>query len=210
MKTDELINTLALDGASLRPAPALVWTAALLAAIVAAGCVFTLALGVRDNWAASLQTYRYPFKFVVTLSLLAAAWPLLRREASPTARFGLGLLWLVPALLACGVGLELWAVPPDQWLARLYGVNHFFCLMAIPAIGLLPLGAFMLALRFNAPIHHRRAGAAAGLAAGALAATFYASHCPDDSPLFVMVWYPLAIAILTLVGAALGDRLLRW
>jgi hypothetical protein len=35
-------------------------------------------------------------------------------------------------------------------------------------------------------------------------------HCPDDSPLFVAVWYPIAIAFMTAVGAALGARLLRW
>ncbi|NJL07877.1 MAG: DUF1109 domain-containing protein, partial [Methylacidiphilales bacterium] len=55
-----------------------------------------------------------------------------------------------------------------------------------------------------------RAGAVAGLAAGALAATLYAAHCPDDSPLFVASWYGLSIAFVTVAGAALGVRLLRW
>ncbi|MFC6491272.1 NrsF family protein, partial [Nitratireductor sp. GCM10026969] len=54
------------------------------------------------------------------------------------------------------------------------------------------------------------AGAAAGLLAGGLAATFYAAHCTDDSPLFVAVWYTIAVAMLALVGAAIGSRLARW
>ena len=52
------------------------------------------------------------------------------------------------------------------------------------------------------------AGLTAG--AGAVAATFYARHCTDDSPLFVGLWYVLARAIVTLAGALGGSRLLRW
>ena len=48
--------------------------------------------------------------------------------------------------------------------------------------------------------------AAAGLLAGGLAATFYAAHCFDDSPLFVVTWYSLAIAGLTVLGALGGRR----
>jgi hypothetical protein len=53
-------------------------------------------------------------------------------------------------------------------------------------------------------------GAVAGLFAGALGAVLYATHCPDDSPLFVAVWYGLAIAAVALIGALAGRRLLRW
>ena len=35
-------------------------------------------------------------------------------------------------------------------------------------------------------------------------------RCPDDSPLFVAVWYLLAIAIVALTGRVIGARLLRW
>jgi hypothetical protein len=46
--------------------------------------------------------------------------------------------------------------------------------------------------------------------AAALAATVYAAHCTDDSPLFVATWYSLAIAFVTVVGAVIGSRVLRW
>jgi hypothetical protein len=51
---------------------------------------------------------------------------------------------------------------------------------------------------------------AAGLAAGAIAAAIYAWHCPDDSPLFLATWYTITIAGVTVGGALLGRRLLRW
>ena len=54
------------------------------------------------------------------------------------------------------------------------------------------------------------AGALAGAAAAGIAATLYASNCPDDSPLFVASWYPLASLITVAVGAVAGDRFLRW
>jgi hypothetical protein len=84
------------------------------------------------------------------------------------------------------------------------------CLVAIPLIAVGPLAAFLLALRSGAPTAPRRAGAAAGLVAAGLAATLYAAHCSDDSPLFVAAWYSLAISLVVAAGAVLGPRVLRW
>jgi hypothetical protein len=47
------------------------------------------------------------------------------------------------------------------------------------------------------------------LSAG-FAATLYASHCTDDSPLFVATWYTLSAALVTAVGALAGSKLLRF
>jgi hypothetical protein len=48
------------------------------------------------------------------------------------------------------------------------------------------------------------------LLAGGLAAALYALQCTDDSPLFIVTWYSLAIAAVTLIGTLAGRRLLRW
>jgi hypothetical protein len=47
------------------------------------------------------------------------------------------------------------------------------------------------------------------LSAG-LAATLYASHCTDDSPLFVATWYTVATALVRGIGALAGAKLLRY
>ena len=52
-------------------------------------------------------------------------------------------------------------------------------------------------------------GAALGLAVGSLAATLYAFFCTQDSPLFFLIWYGLAIAVVTLAGAVAGRGMLR-
>jgi hypothetical protein len=68
----------------------------------------------------------------------------------------------------------------------------------------------LTSLRQGATTQPVLAGALAGALSGSLAAFIYALHCPDDSALFVALWYSLAIGITTLAGAFAGDRLLRW
>ena len=77
-------------------------------------------------------------------------------------------------------------------------------------VSLGPLAVLLFALKKGAPTQPSLAGAIAGLVAGGMAATFYAAHCTDDSPLFVATWYPLAVALLTIVGALAGRMFVRW
>jgi hypothetical protein len=65
-------------------------------------------------------------------------------------------------------------------------------------------------LRHGAPERPDLAEAAAGVFAGAIGAAFYATHCPDDSPLFVATWYSLAIGLVVVAGKLAGRQLLRW
>lgn len=211
MKTETFISALAADRIiATRPAVALSIAASIGFAVAAAG--FLLALGVRPDAAAALGTLRFPFKFAVTLALFAAGARLALALATPGADVGKpARLFAVPALLLAGaVAIELMAVPVGAWAARLVGTNARVCLVAIPALALGPLAAVLLALRSAAPTAPLRAGAAAGLVAAAIAATLYASHCIDDSPLFVAVWYSLATAVVVAAGAWLGPRVLRW
>jgi hypothetical protein len=84
-------------------------------------------------------------------------------------------------------------------------------LICIPLNAILPFAALVLALRlFAAPTNLWRAGALAGLAAGAISAFVYALHCTDDSLPFIALWYGLAIAGCALIGGLLGPKLLRW
>jgi hypothetical protein len=69
---------------------------------------------------------------------------------------------------------------------------------------------FIAALRNGAPLDPSLSGAIAGLAASSIAAAFYAMNCFDDSPLFVITWYPLAIFGVVLAGYFAGARYLQW
>lgn len=211
MQTGKLIDALAADAGLKPPAMAGAWLLALLAAVAVAAAVFFVTLGPRPDFAIAAETPRFLFKFVVTLVLLASALPGLVAIARPGAR--LVRTWLLvaaPLLLVAAVIGELVVLPSDLRATRWIGTNALLCMVFIPVIGLGPLAAFLLGLRHGAPTRPALAGAMAGVSAGALAATFYAAHCIDDSPLFVAVWYTIAIGMLTLAGALAGRLLLRW
>ena len=74
-------------------------------------------------------------------------------------------------------------------MTRLVGSNSRVCMTAIPLMSLPLLAAALIGLRHGAPARPAVAGAIAGLLSAGLAATLYASHCTDDSPLFVATWY---------------------
>jgi hypothetical protein len=120
------------------------------------------------------------------------------------------VILVVPALLLAAVVTELMVIPNDAWVARLIGTNATPCVLAIPLLALAPLAIGLFAMRTGAPRSPTLAGAAVGFASAMLAATLYALHCFDDSPLFIATWYTLASLPVVAMGALIGRRVLRW
>ncbi|PYE87279.1 NrsF family protein [Phyllobacterium leguminum] len=211
MRTDDLINLIAQD---TRP-PVEVSKALLLALVMGAAtsCVlFFAVLGFRPDVADAIETGRFAFKFLVTLSLFSIASSLLSAMVRPgqgaTARRW--LLLLVPILLLGAVIVELIVTPSGLWGVRLIGSNAVHCLIVIPLLSFFP-GVFLFrAMRNGAPDNPGQAGAIAALASAGIAATLYASNCPDDSPLFVAIWYSAATLAVVAIGYFAGLRFLRW
>jgi hypothetical protein len=140
-----------------------------------------------------------------------AAGVVLIQQARPETTSGLRPALLpVLFLLAVAGTAELASWPSSRWLDLLIGSNAAGCLLLIPVLSVLPLAAAFGVLRRAAPARPPVAGAVAGLFAGAIGAALYATHCTDDSPLFVATWYGAAIAFVTGIGAVLGKKLLRW
>lgn len=212
MKTDELIKILGADAKTTTLQQGRMWLAALLFAVIAAAAVFFMTIGMRADFMQAAQTIRFLFKFVFTATLAITAFMVLRMLAMPGAPAGRYGRWLLvaPLLMAVAVVLELIVMPSSDWGRRLVGNNMMVCLAFIPLVGLVPLAALLVALKHAAPTRRALSGAVAGLLAGGLAATFYAAHCTDDSPLFVATWYGLAIAALGGIGALTGRFFLRW
>jgi len=212
MRTDDLIKALDADARSkAMPLRSAWWLAAGAAALIAAA-VFMLTIGPRPDFMAAAHTMRFLSKFVFTGVLAVSAFVLIRALSVPgtaTGRAAVGMI-AAPLLVIVAVILELFAVPSADWGTRLVGTNMYICMTFIPLIGIGPLAVFLWMLRYGAPTRPVLAGAVAGLLAGGLAATFYAAHCFDDSPLFVATWYTIAIAALALLGALGGRFFVRW
>ena len=174
--------------------------------------LFAVTLGPRPDLALVTSDMRFLFKFVVTLLLALCSallvWRLVRPGAP--ARLQIVALAFVPLVLAAGVLVELFVLPTPSWGARLVGSNGLVCLVSIPFFALPMLIAEILALRQGASTRPALTGVVAGLFAGGVAAAIYAAHCPDDSPLFIALWYSLGIAIVALVGGFAGRLALRW
>ena len=212
MKTSDLIRALAADSEVRAMPPGRALALALIPGIAIALGLHFAVLGLRPHLLTLLGEPRLLFKLCLTHLLAALSGLLVLRLVRPGAsvrRLTL-LLAIVPALLAAAILAELLAVPAAEWGQRLMGSNAMFCLKTIPFLAAAPLVAVLLALRQGAPDHPALAGAAAGLFAGAIGAAFYATHCPDNSPLFVAAWYSLAIGIIAAASALAGRRLLRW
>jgi len=211
MTTDQLITAIAADAAPSRPFDHSFRYAAAIG-IASAGIIFFAAIGPRPDLAAALDTWRFLLKFVITVPLaITATMVVLGMSRPDTWNRYRSFPSMVPlVLLAIAAVLELSVVPRSLWMVRLIGSNSVNCMTLIPLLAIIPLAAFLTVLRRGAPRDPGTTGAAAGLAAAAIAASFYAINCFDDSPLFVITWYPLATSIVAACGYLLGRSILRW
>lgn len=212
METDQLIRTLAADNSHhVRPV-GFVLALALLAAAPVSLAIFFAGLGVRPDVMTAMHNPFFDLKFAVTVSLAISAIALSLHLSRPEASLR-GWVWLllIPAgLLVGGIAGEMMLPQRLPMMTRLVGSNSRVCLTAIPLISLPLLAAALIGLRHGAPTRPAVTGAIAGLLSAGLAATLYASHCTDDSPLFMAAWYSIAAALVTAIGALAGSRVLRF
>ena len=214
MRTDELINTLVADHA-VQPRPKPVGhglVMAIIGGLAISGALFALTLGVRPDIVSALGTWRFDLKLSANLVLvIAATWVALRLSSPTTKPLSAMRPLLVPALLLLAAAMyELVTVPASAWPSRAMGVNGVMCLASIIFLSVLPLMATIYALRRGAPTSPAIMGAVGGLLAGGLGATVFAMHCTNDSPLFVAIWYALAIGLMSMSGLLIGRHVLRW
>lgn len=212
MKTDELIRALAADREFGAPAPGLVLALAGAAGFVLSVLLFTWLVPLRPNLGDAMQSWPFMLKPVEMGILVVASAMAVLRLAKPGAPLSrtLFVAAAVPAIMVAGLAVELTQVPRAEWLVKLAGVHWYVCVFNMVLLSLPILAALLFGLRFGAPTRPALAGAGAGLLAGALAASIYITHCPDDSPIFVAAWFTLAILIAAGIGAMAGARLLRW
>ena len=154
----------------------------------------------------------FDLKFAVTLALASSAIVLALHLSRPEATLrGWAWLLLVPLILLFGgVAAEMMRPQRVPMMTRLIGSNSMLCLAAIPLLSLPLLVAALAGLRHGASTRPAVTGGIAGLLSAGLAATLYASHCTDDSPLFVATWYTIGTALVAAIGALAGQRVLRF
>jgi hypothetical protein len=212
MRTSELIDILARD---VRPTPPGAVNRKLLTALAAGGLITfaIVALGLRcQPLLAAVQQPWFWMKAGYTGLLTVAGAVIVRRLSVPGSRLGaapFAAALVILVIFALGIGQILSAPPAGRvalWLGRTWKVcSPLILLLAVPIYACL-----IAAIRKLAPTRPALAGAAAGFVAGALGATLYGLHCPEQAAAFVATWYTLGIGAATALGALAGRRLLRW
>jgi hypothetical protein len=212
MKTDHLIKALAADQNGPTNPLGRALTLGLLPGLAIAILLYAALLGPRPHLLSLMSSPRLVFKLIFPWVVAACALPTALRLAQPGAdlrRYGTILLALA-ALLVTAVIIELLVLPESEWRTYWIGHNARICVTIIPILAFAPLIAALVVLKQGAPTNPALAGAGAGLLAAAIGAALYATHCPDDSPLFVACWYSLATLIVVTIGTIIGSRWLRW
>lgn len=213
MKTDQLINLLSTN---VEPVKSGQVRKTLAFAIIAGGgaafCVMLGTVGVRADLADASHLFVVALKLVFPITLIALGALLLSKLVRPgqEGRKLFRLLLLPFLVVAIAAAVALVSETPMVWGRMIFGMNWAMCLLCIPLFAVVPFVALIWFLRKGAPTELRRTGAIAGLVAGALGATAYAFHCPDDSIPFIAIWYGAMVALCGFVGSLLGPKLLRW
>ena len=215
---NDLIDDLAVDLKPVKPLRSRpLWVGALFGLSVAALYIWCL-YGPRPelsaltygNWSGNRMSVVKPLMFLALgLSALWGVSGLARPEGRPKLRY------LLPLLIIGGVVLggllveyrqEGWARMSDNLSG---GV--LICYMTILCGGMAGLIVlWRLWLRRSATSHPVALGAMSGLATASLMASAYALHCQGDAPVYLLLVYGAAVAILTGIAALLGSKLLRW
>ena len=155
-----------------------------------------------------------PAAYVATLATawlgvgLAATWAGVSRGRSMLGR---SAIWrvlvaaLTPAALFATAFLAALAWPStrDDDAGALV---HVVCVAVAMVCALGPLAAFAMVRRGSDPVAPRLTGAAIGAASGAWGALFIELYCAHTSVGHIVLGHVLPVALLTLLGALVGDK----
>jgi hypothetical protein len=212
MKTDELIAFLSEDLQPARRGLVLRWLMlGLVAGVAVSALAMMMMLGPRPDLHAAMTQNAFWMKFIYTLALALLGLVIVERQARAGANSRLAMMALAAPVVALIVLASIALSAPQADTAKLVmGDTWMVCPWLIVALSLPVFTGLLIALRRLAPTRLTLAGAAAGLVAGASAATVYGFHCPEMAAPFILIWYTLGLAMAAALGAILGRWMLAW
>lgn len=209
---DSLILNLSADLAPVKRR-SVMGEALMLAALGATEVALILGLGLmRRDMRHAIEMPWMIWKIAGLAFLAVATCIIAVRSFSPPAspRGGLGLAAALAGLaIAGGVAVVPAADHGQPWLERLAPMHGMLCVASIIVLAM-PLMAMLAALmRRAAPAHPKQSALASGLAASTLGALIFTLACPMSDPLYIIVWYSVAIGIVATAARWLLPRRFR-
>ncbi|MBP0595928.1 DUF1109 domain-containing protein [Paraburkholderia sp. LEh10] len=213
MKTRDLVTRLAGDISPVeRNAVPMLLNRALMLGLAGSTVLLVALYGVRSDMPDLILTTMFWVRLVFPLAIIAAAMKLAERLGRPGAP--LKFAWFAVALpivtMLLATGGILMATPPGYRLQLMLGTTWRTTTASVVMLSFPSLTAMMHAMKQLAPTRLALAGAGAGLLAGAQGLLVYSLYCSEMAVPFWGVWYVLAIAITTAIGAAIAPHCLRW
>lgn len=123
----------------------------------------------------------------------------LRRFAAAAA-IALAAGWIIDAAGGGGAALRVRLAPADG----------LACVGAVVVLSLPALFAFGLLMRRGAATDPGGTAAAVGLTASAWGGLVFVVACPHDDPLYVALWFTVAITLVAFIARLTLPRLTRW
>ena len=213
MKTRDLVNRLASDISPVeRYAVPKLLNRALMLGLAGSTVLLVALYGVRSDMPELILTTMFWVRLVFPLAIIATAIKLAERLGRPGAplRFAWFAVVLPIVTMLLAAGSILLATPPGYRLQLMLGTTWRTTTASVVVLSFPSLTAMMHAMKQLAPTRLALAGAGAGLLAGAQGLLVYSLYCSEMAVPFWGVWYVLAIAITTAIGAAIAPHCLRW
>jgi hypothetical protein len=213
MSNDALIDKLVGD---LRPVPRpsvgpQIVVLLLLAVVELAGF---LALGMmRPDMGAAVDRAAFWWKMAGLGALALIGVSIALRSFSPESAPRAGLRrWAIAlaGIVFIGVVIDIAGQGADGLAARLMWRMGVECLTVMTVLSVPPVIALGYMMRRGAPTDHPASAAAVGVAAAAWGAFIFAFHCPSDDPFYILFWYALSCATITLLARAFLPLTSRW
>jgi hypothetical protein len=212
MSTDALIMDLSAGLAPVRRRR-VVREAALLLALGATELVLLIAAGLLRPDMERMIASPYMLWKLGGLALLAGVGCVVAvRSFSPMARPRRGVM--AACVLAVLVAIGGAFVAPGSGsghtlLDRLSPIQGVVCAVSIIVLSMPMMTMLAVLMRRAAPTHPESSALAAGIAAGTCGAFVFAFCCPMNDPLYVVVWYFAACAVVTAAARWLLPRRFR-
>jgi hypothetical protein len=211
VKTDELIERLAAEGAPVRRLPdpsrrALRWTAAALAATT----LGVLYFGVRRDMAEAWYTTLMPARLALLAATLWLAVITAFRLAVPGREVRAWARWWPLVALGALVSLSAAEVLTGAVTGSMGSpLRSWMCVRKVAFVGTIPAMLAVVLIHRAAPLEPRWTALLGVLAAGAAGALTSEIACPIHAPIHIFLWHVVPVVAFALVGGVIGTFLWR-
>ncbi len=213
MATETLIESLVADLRPVKPRNRSTETLILAGLGALQLLLFVVIYGVRADFMPAMHSSALWWKVISmgVIALLGVAAVLRSLDPANAIRTNLGRIAAVAAIaLAAGWLIDAGAGGREALLARLNWHHGLQCVWMVFILSQPAVIGLTLLARHGAPTDLPRTALAAGLAAAGWGGFVFAFACPFDDPLYVAVWYTVAVIAVAAPMRWLLPKLTRW